>query len=68
MIFFPKAAHSVIITSSPSSADALNMYDDNKNGRITCSEARTHGIAPVRREHAAYDFMDDRDNNGVVCE
>lgn len=27
-----------------------------------------HGIAPVRREHAAYDFMDDRDNNGVVCE
>ena len=26
--------------------DALALYDDNGNGRITCAEARRHGIAP----------------------
>ena len=26
--------------------DALARYDDNRNGRITCKEARRHGIAP----------------------
>ena len=68
MIFFPKVDNSVVDSSTPSSLGALNIYDDNKNGRITCSEARAHGIAPVRRGHAAYIFMNDRDNNGVVCE
>ena len=29
--------------------DALALYDDNGNGRITCKEARAHGIAPVPR-------------------
>ena len=48
--------------------DALAMWDDNNNGRITCAEARAHGIAPVRRGHPAYEYMDDRDNDGVVCE
>ena len=28
-------------------SDALQLYDDNGNGRITCAEARNHGIAPV---------------------
>ena len=49
-------------------ADALAMYDDNGNGRITCAEARAHGIAPVRRGHPAYEFMRDGDGDGVVCE
>ena len=53
---------------SGSDVDALRLYDDNGNGRITCVEARGHGIAPVRRGHPAYPFMDDRDNDGVVCE
>ncbi|MCY4583483.1 MAG: excalibur calcium-binding domain-containing protein, partial [Chloroflexi bacterium] len=48
--------------------DALRRYDDNGNGRITCAEARAHGIAPVPRGHPAYPYMDDRDNDGVVCE
>ena len=48
--------------------DALAMYDDNGNGRITCKEARRHGIAPVGRDHPAYRYMDDRDGDGVVCE
>ena len=48
--------------------NALELYDDNGNGRITCTEAREHGIAPVRRDHSAYQYMNDRDNDGVVCE
>ena len=49
-------------------SNALEMYDDNGNGRITCAEARNHGIAPVRRGHPAYEYMNDADNDGVVCE
>ena len=30
--------------------------------------ARGHGIAPVRRGHPAFEYMVDRDNDGVVCE
>ena len=41
----------------PTDMDALAMWDDNKNGRITCAEARAHGIAPVHRGHPAYEFM-----------
>ena len=48
--------------------DALNRWDDNSNGRITCAEARRHGIAPVARSHPAYPFMRDGDGDGVVCE
>jgi hypothetical protein len=47
---------------------ALEMYDDNRNGRITCAEARFHGIAPVTRDNPAYAFMRDSDGDGVVCE
>lgn len=48
--------------------DALALWDDNGNGRITCAEARRHGIAPVPRGHPAYRFMRDGDGDGVVCE
>ncbi len=48
--------------------DALAMWDDNGNGRITCAEAQAHGIAPVRRGHPAYQYMRDADGDGVVCE
>ena len=50
------------------SAGALNEYDDNGNGHISCEEARSHGIAPVRRGHPAYPCMRDGDGDGVVCE
>ena len=46
----------------------LNLYDDDGNGRISCSEARAHGIAPVYWWHPAYAYMTDRDGNGVVCQ
>ena len=49
-------------------ADALRRWDTNGNGRITCREARAHGIAPVRCGHPAYRFMRDGDGDGVVCE
>ncbi len=50
------------------SIDALRLWDDNRNGRITCTEARRHGIAPVPFTHPAYPFMRDVDSDGVVCE
>lgn len=48
--------------------DALRRWDTNANGRISCKEARQHGIAPVRRGHPAYRHMRDGDGDGVVCE
>ena len=48
--------------------EALALYDDNGNGKITCAEARAHGIAPVHRGHPAYEYMRDADGDGVVCE
>ena len=53
---------------SSDGGDVLARYDDNGNGRITCKEARRHGIAPVRRSHPAYRYMRDGDGDGVVCE
>ena len=49
-------------------ADPLTLYDSNRNGRITCAEAREHRIAPVSRDHPAYRYMRDGDGDGVVCE
>ena len=46
----------------------LARYDDNRNGRITCKEARRHAIAPVPRSHPAYRYRRDGDGDGVVCE
>ena len=39
--------------STTAGGDALALYDDNRNGKITCAEARRHGIAPVPRSHPA---------------
>ena len=64
-----------IATPRPSAArtvragevDALALWDDNDNGRITCAKARRHGIT-VPRRHPAYRHMRDGDGDGVVCE
>ena len=55
-------------SATASDIDPLALWDDNGNGRITCKEARGHGIAPVSRDHPAYPFMRDGDGDGVVCE
>ena len=62
------AAEPTSSATTPSAEDALQRWDTNGNGRITCREARQHGIAPVRREHPAYPFMRDGDGDGVVCQ
>ena len=64
------AGPSVRAPAAPASigATALERWDDNGNGRITCAEARAHGIAPVRRDHPAYPYMVDGDGDGIVCE
>ena len=54
--------------ASPRSGAPLDLWDDNGNGRISCREARRHGIAPVRSDHPAYRFMRDGDGDGTVCE
>lgn len=56
------------VTKPPAELHALELYDDNGNGRITCKEARRHGIAPVPHGHPAYPYMRDADNDGTVCE
>ncbi|MCY4462473.1 MAG: excalibur calcium-binding domain-containing protein [Albidovulum sp.] len=55
-------------SATPRGGNALALYDDNRNGRITCKEARRHGIAPVPRNHPAYRYMHDGDGDGIVCE
>ena len=62
------AATSSAENSPGDELDALAIYDDNGNGRITCKEARHHGIAPVSRDHPAYPDIHGRDGDGVVCE
>ena len=64
----PSASGAGAAAGPATADDALALYDDNGNGRITCAEARRHGIAPVPRSHPAYRFMRDGDGDGVVCE
>ena len=68
LVFHAGAVRSSPAPNRPVVVDALRRWDDNRNGRITCTEARRHGIAPVRRGHPAYRYMHDRDNDGTVCE
>ena len=52
----------------PVSEDKAIPWDDNGDGRVSCEEARRHGIAPVYRGDPAYPYMRDADGDGVVCE
>ena len=52
----------------PPSAPVAIEWDDNGNGRVSCAEARAHGIAPVRSGDPAYPYMRDADGDGVICE
>ena len=71
MVVLPPGASTPTVRTTPTPSpdvDALALWDDNGNGRITCAEARAHGIAPVHRGHPAYQYMRDADGDGVVCE
>ena len=50
--------------SSPAAGTGI-PWDDDGNGRVTCAEARRHGIAPVRRGHPAYPYMRDGDGDDL---
>ena len=66
-----KMDHGEKMKKADQSSDAervLERYDANGDGRITCREARRHRITPVEHSHPAYQYMDDRDEDGVVCE
>ena len=63
----PETTATPVATATPE-VDALAMYDDNGDGKISCAEARAHGIAPVHSDHPAYPYMNDADGDGVVCE
>ena len=39
--------------SSSDDVDAVRLWGDDRNGRITCAEARRHRVAPKRRGHPA---------------
>lgn len=64
----PPSAPSTSRPAAPEPVTDRLPWDDNGNGRISCAEARAHGITPVRRGHPAYPFMTDGDGDGVVCE
>ena len=54
----PSASASEPASAPAAGDDALARYDDNRNGKITCQEARRHGIAPVPGSHPAYPLHD----------
>ena len=68
LVVFARGAVPAAGAAAAGSPEAIAEWDDNGNGRISCAEARAHGIAPVTRDHPAYPFMRDGDGDGVVCE
>ena len=64
----PGTASGTAVAATAGDSDPLALWDDNAIGRITCKEARRHGIAPVKTGHPAYPFMRDGDGDGMVCE
>ena len=68
MVMFARGAVPPPLAPAPVTLDAIVEWDDNRNGRVSCAEARAHGIAPVTKDHPAYPFMRDGDGDGVVCE
>ena len=61
LITFARGEVPATATPSVRVPEAITVWDDNRNGRVSCAEARAHGIAPVTRDHPAYPFMRDGD-------
>ena len=68
LITFARGEVPATAAAAASVPEEIAAWDDNRNGRVSCAEARAHGIAPVTRDHPAYPFMRDGDGDGVVCE
>ena len=57
--------------AAPQTPEWLNRCDANNNGRVTCAEARSAACGapiPVTSDHPLYQFMQDGDGDGQVCE
>ncbi|KHT57753.1 hypothetical protein RJ44_15145 [Alteromonas macleodii] len=67
MVYEDTHAEQMDLAASGAS-NPLERYDTNNNGKISRAEARSHRIASVKRSHPAYEFMYDRDGDGIVCE
>jgi len=49
-------------------APALEKWDLNDNGRITCDELREKGVrTPINNSHPAWPFVKDKHCDGVAC-
>lgn len=55
--------------SSSTNEGELSSVDTNGNGIVTIAEAKAAGFSmPITREHWLYQYMQDRDNDGMVGE
>lgn len=55
--------------SNPVPAGDLSSVDTNGNGKVTIKEAKDAGFKmPITKDHWLYQYMDDRDGDGVVGE
>ena len=69
----PAKSNNSSSSSNPSSSSSkegdLSSVDTNGNGRVTIQEAKDAGYKmPITREHWLYQYMDDRDGDGMVGE
>ena len=56
LITFARGAVPAPAPPAARAPEAVAAWDDDRNGRVSCAEARAHGIAPVTRDHPAYPF------------
>jgi hypothetical protein len=58
------------VTSAPSTKrEDISKVDTNGNGTVTISEAKAAGFAmPINSDHWLYDYMIDKDGDGMVGE
>lgn len=56
-------------STSPNTTGDLSSVDTNGNGKVTIKEAKDAGYKmPITRDHWLYQYMDDRDGDGMVGE
>lgn len=56
------------VPSTPAGGD-VSSVDTNGNGNVTIKEAKAAGYSmPITSDHWLYQYMDDRDNDGMVGE